>query len=334
MSTKEKIIKILEENRGRPVSGQMLSQTIGVSRAAVNKAVNSLRISGFSIAASAGSGYVLSEKSDMISAPAIRAGLNDELQELPLFVYASVTSTNDTAKNMAGSAAFINAAGNAAVIIANEQTSGKGRLDRSFHSPADSGLYMSFLMKPSFDISRSGLLTTAASVAVSKAIEKLTDIEPQIKWVNDIFAFGKKVCGILTEAVTSFESGQIESVVIGIGVNCSFTKVPDNIRDIYDALYKHNRPAFRSRLAAEIINEFMLLTADLVPENFLPYYRSHSMVLNHDVTVYKQGFGGGTPGRPAHAVAIDDTGGLTVRYEDGVQETLTAGEISIRLQNV
>ena len=79
MSTKEKIIKILEENRGRPVSGQMLSQTIGVSRAAVNKAVNSLRISGFSIAASAGSGYVLSEKSDMISAPAIRAGLNDEL---------------------------------------------------------------------------------------------------------------------------------------------------------------------------------------------------------------------------------------------------------------
>ena len=116
MSTKEKIIKILEENRGRPVSGQMLSQTIGVSRAAVNKAVNSLRISGFSIAASAGSGYVLSEKSDMISAPAIRAGLNDELQELPLFVYASVTSTNDTAKNMAGSAAFINAAGNAAVI--------------------------------------------------------------------------------------------------------------------------------------------------------------------------------------------------------------------------
>ena len=129
MSTKEKIIKILEENRGRPVSGQMLSQTIGVSRAAVNKAVNSLRISGFSIAASAGSGYVLSEKSDMISAPAIRAGLNDELQELPLFVYASVTSTNDTAKNMAGSAAFINAAGNAAVIIANEQTSGKGRLD-------------------------------------------------------------------------------------------------------------------------------------------------------------------------------------------------------------
>ena len=264
-------------------------------------------------------GYCLNRDSDILSPSGIRLYLEKQHHESPIVVYRTVDSTNTEAKRLA-----LGGAESGTIVLSEEQTAGRGRYGKTFFSPRRTGLYMSLLLRIENDIGDAQLVTTAAAVAVCRAIEKMTDLKPQIKWVNDIFLNGKKICGILTEAVTNFESGQIETLVIGIGINCSTPDeaFPEDLKPVARSL---SVPGLtRNRLAAAIIDEiFICLGKDKRPE-VLADYRSRSLVLGREITYEKEGrLLNGT------AVAISDRGNLVVETDEG-PDCLFSGEVTIR----
>ena len=323
MSVKEQVLKELEERKGESLSGEKLAEQMGVSRAAIHKAVKAVREDGYRIHAGTNRGYQLDIESDMLSAQGIKAHLAPDWKSLPIYVYKTVDSTNNAAKKLA-----VEGAEHGTAVFAFHQSHGRGRLGRSFLSPANTGIYMSVLLNPSFDIRRSVLVTTAASVAVVRAIEKVCGLRPEIKWVNDIYLYGKKICGILTEAITDFESGQIQNLILGIGINCSTNEFPKDLLEIAGAL---EGSFSKNELAAEVLNQLLPLIEHLEDRTFLEDYRGHSLVIGKDIQVYKGGYAGTVPGRGASALGIDENGGLIVQYDSGERETLATGEISIRL---
>lgn len=331
MSTRGTVLKALEENKGAAVSGEELASRLNISRAAVWKAIQELRKDGHRIEAITNKGYCLLKNSDVLSEEGILTHVKASSLTDRIHVFKTVESTNLTAKKMA-----LDGAPFGTVVIAEEQTRGKGRMGRSFYSPPGSGIYMSFILKPRTDMAKSVLITTAASVAVCKAIEVTTGIDCRIKWVNDIYIGEKKICGILTEAVTDFESGGIEYIVCGIGINYS-TVFPDDLSAIAGSLFeKQSEKGFvsRNRLIGEVINQVLDIYENIESKKFIEEYKSRSFVLGKEIHIIptagqdtERNLAGGIP---AAAVDIDCDGGLVVRYRDGSVGTLNSGEISIR----
>ena len=142
----------------------------------------------------------------------IKNHLIDDLQNINIHIFDSIDSTNSYLKSLCS-----NTCGEFTTVVANEQTKGRGRLGRAFFSPAHTGIYMSFEIKPDMMAREATFITTATSVAVCKAIENVTGLNPQIKWINDIYIEDKKVCGILAEAVSDINTGKLTSIIIGIG---------------------------------------------------------------------------------------------------------------------
>ena len=320
---KTEVLKTLEIKKGSPVSGEALANTLGVSRTAVWKAINNLKKEGYPIETINGKGYILSANSNKLSMEAITNHLKHNLDVL---VYKEVASTNTTAIGIANTNPQKDI-----LIVSEEQTSGKGRRGRYFYSPKDNGIYMSLLFKPNMDMNKSILITTAASVAVMRAIKELTGLELKIKWVNDLFLNDKKVCGILTEAVTDFESGQISYVVVGIGINCSNVDVPEEFKDIVGALNYSNLD--KNKLIALICDNLLNIISDIQKEDrsFLLEYKTSSMLLGKDINVYKSTMINEQAGIPAKAIDINNDGGLVIQLEDGTISTLSTGEVSVRL---
>lgn len=325
MSTKNQIFRLLMEHRGESVSGQILGTTLGISRSAVWKGITALRKDGYPIEAITNKGYCLVGTQDYLSAEEISAMLDPTGPTLELRVFDSLESTNKTAKELA-----LTEPNHDIVILANEQTGGRGRLGRSFYSPQNAGLYMSILFRPTFDLRQSILVTTAAAVAVVRAIERLVPAELSIKWVNDIYYKEKKICGILTEAISDFETGRIGYVVLGIGVNCFDIDFPEELSGIAGSL---GGGFTRNRLAAEIINQWNALLPGMEDRMFLEDYRERSAVLDKEILVFPTG-NREAEGILAKALEIDGDGGLVVRYQEGPLsghiETLSGGEVSIR----
>ncbi len=329
MAVKDSVLKALESNRDKYLSGEELSGQLGVSRAAVCKAVKALRGEGYEIAAVTNRGYMMPSGDTAINEEAVRNALPAHLRGMNLYVRDILDSTNLEARRIVTD----NAKPVPAVVIARQQTAGRGRLGRSFYSPRD-GLYLSIAIHPDFDISRSGLVTVAAAAATSEAIDEVCGCSTEIKWVNDIYLKGKKVCGILTEANTDFETGQIDSLVTGIGINTSDKSFPPELKDIAGSVSDDDLTGHeKALLAAAVVEKFLRYTKDLT--GFMDSYRSRSMVLGKRITVYTGTYRKDPTrelgGRPAFALGIDDAGGLTVEYEDGTRETLTSGEVSIRV---
>lgn len=326
MTTKISILEILEKNRNQIISGEDIATELNVSRTSVWKAVKDLQAEGYSIEAGTNKGYMLTNSKDVIFVEGIKTFLKNKRSASKISVFKTLESTNQTAKKIT-----IDGVANGTVIIANEQTSGRGRRGRKFYSPADSGIYMSIILRPEMTAQNATLITTAAAVAVCRAIEAATGIFAGIKWVNDIFVEGKKVCGILTESVTDMESGSMEYVIVGIGINFS-TKTanfPKDIKNTAGSLFKNKKeiPVMRNRLAAEIINEMTALTKNIFDKKIIEEYRKHSIVISKKIDVIQ-----GDKIRHAKAINIDDAGGLVVKYDSGKVETLTTGEISIRVK--
>ena len=209
------------------------------------------------------------------------------------------------------------------LFIANHQNSGKGRLGRSFYSPADTGLYMSLLIKAEEIGSDLVCVTTATAVCVANAIQKLCNISPKIKWVNDIYIENKKVCGILCEAVTNFETMKIEYVIIGIGVNVATDFFPNDIKDIATSLpAKTNKNKLCAYITDNIIDELSRIN----DRSFIEKYKEMSLVLGKEITYTEN-----DETKTATAVDIDNNGGLVIETENGTK-TLTTGEITVRLK--
>lgn len=324
MTSREQVLQVLENRAGETVSGEELAAVLGISRTAVWKAIGKLREEGHHIEAGTNRGYRLIPDRDILSPQGIAACLEEPEAARNIRVYPELDSTNLQAKRLA-----LEGAPDGTAVLAECQTAGRGRRGRSFYSPPGSGLYLSLLLRPEhLDAGSAVLVTTAVSVAVCRAVEQVTGQHLQIKWVNDLYREGKKVCGILTEAVTGIESGELESVVVGIGINVEAREFPEELRQVAGALYERRPPSFtRNRLAAAIIRQLRELDAMIADRSFLPEYRERSMVLGKPVLVY----GGGEP-EEAVAEEIDGQGALLVRHPDGSLRRLSTGEITIRLQ--
>ena len=211
--TKERVLRALEAREGAHVSGAQLARELGVTRNSVWKAVNALRREGYHIDATTNRGYALSHEDDLLSASGIRRFLPADAPLLPT-VRKSLDSTNAEALRRA-----VDGAPEGTVIVAEEQTAGRGRRGRSFFSPAGTGIYLSILVRPALAAERAHLLTCSAAVAVAEAIEACAGVDASIKWVNDVYCRGKKVAGILTEGSFDLEGGVLQHAVVGIGVN-------------------------------------------------------------------------------------------------------------------
>jgi len=254
----------------------------------------------------------------------IRSYLPTKYQDIPVHIFDTLDSTNTYAREL-------NDAPHGTIIISHQQTGGKGRLGRSFHSPKD-GIYMSIVIKPDFDPAKITLVTSAAAVAVCSAIKSVCNLDAGIKWVNDIYIENRKVCGILTEGITDYKTGQISRIIVGIGINTDVSNFPDELTSIAGAVTGNYA---KSELAATVIAKTLDYISEIEEHSFITKYKEKSIVIGKTVQVYKGTYKRSPseelPSRDAKVLNIDENGGLIVLYSDGTQEILISGEITLRL---
>jgi BirA family biotin operon repressor/biotin-[acetyl-CoA-carboxylase] ligase len=322
MELKQQILKILENNRGKSVNGALMAEKLFVTRNAIWKNIKQLQSEGYRINAAPNRGYCLEDSNDILTRESITPYLLGKASSFQLEVRKTVTSTNTIAKELAAAGAA-----EGTVIIATEQTEGRGRMGRTFYSPDSTGLYLSLVLRPKLNLNDSLLITTSAAVAVAQAIEKFTKSKVLIKWVNDLFMEGKKVCGILTEASLNVENGNLEYAVVGIGINVITKDFPNDLESIAGSILSE-RPKnipIMSALAAEILNKLAFSMDNLTDLNYLQEYKRRSFLIGKDIIVLK-----GKDTQPAKAIDIDDRARLIVEYPDGSKEALSSGEVSVR----
>ncbi len=323
MTVQDHLRTLLESNKSVFLSGEEIARRLGVSRNAVWKAIKALQADGYPIQAVPNRGYCLAASSDVLSESGIRQYLTGEAQELQLHVYDSVDSTNLVLRRLASEGAP-----EGTVTIAASQTGGRGRKGRSFYSPQGTGVYVSLLLKPKIAPDDATLITTTAAVAVCEAVEALSGKPAEIKWVNDVFLDGKKICGILTEGSFDMESGQFEYAVLGTGINVYEPEggFPEEIRAVAGNVLSAPTSDGKNRMIAEYLNHFLPLYRRLGSAEANAEYRKRSFVLGRMVNVI-----GGAGVTPARAIDVDDHCRLIVEYEDGRREALSSGEISVKV---
>lgn len=331
MNTKEYILAKLVENHDSYISGELLATDLGVTRAAVWKAMRELASDGIEIDALRNQGYRLTDAARARSMNLMLGGerIFEYLEyKLPVKVWRTLDSTNNTARELAAK----QSEKSDALIVAAAQTAGKGRMGRSFYSPEGCGLYVTLLVHPECDAVESVKLTCAAAVAAARAIDYLLgEQEARIKWVNDIYLRGKKVAGILTEGQLSIESGQLEYAVVGVGFNLITPDggYPEEIRQRAGAIFEDSASMpfdVYNRLAAQFANEYYRIYPELNPDAFLDEYRSRSFIIGRTVTVLR-----GNESWEAEVAAINDDFSLSVRSADGKIERLSSGEVSLKV---
>ena len=320
-STRSELLKLFTDKPGEYISGQSIAEKLGISRNSVWKAVSALKKEGYIIDARRNRGYRLVKDENLLTRDGILPYVSVPCD---IEVFDCVTSTNSLAKDRELDR-------RAKVIIANRQSKGRGRLGRNFESPGGTGIYLTIALKPSFTLEKSLYVTMAVAVAVSRAIERVCNTQVQIKWVNDLFKGTKKICGILTEAQTNFETGKIDSLIIGIGVNCFPGEFSADTDSIAGSISETGGSFSRNMLAAAIIDESIQSLNNVEDKNFFDDYRQRCMILGKKVTVNPNY---DTRGFCAEAIDISDDGGLIVRFLEGpdkdMTRTLHTGEVSVR----
>lgn len=319
MTAKQKVFVLLQEKKGTYLSGEELAGQLQISRNAIWKAITALREEGHKIDAVTKRGYCLLEESGQVSEGEICGALEQGSLIHSVEVLVETDSTNRVAKELA-----VKGASEGTLVVAKRQSMGKGRLGRNFFSP-EGGIYMSVVLKPQIPAERAVLITTCAAVAVARAIEKETGLKAGIKWVNDIFIKGKKVCGILTEAGVDFESGMPEYVILGIGINAEKQSVPEELKEIVGCLEGMTKePVAKNRLIAAVWNEFSALYQRLGDAAYMQEYKERSILLGKEVKVLS------TEGDYTAIVRdIDKEGHLIIETEKGMG-MLSSGEVSVR----
>lgn len=321
MSTKSQVLTLLMKQAPNFISGEEMAQQLSLSRTAIWKAINELKKEGHIISSSRNKGYCYG-KSDVLSAEGIRLALKSTTPSLSITVLNSSESTMKDAK-----LAAINGEPDNTLIVADIQEAPIGRFGRPFFSKAGSGIYMSMLLRPNQNFEEMAQYTVIMAVAVTRAMDKLVKVSTEIKWVNDIYINGKKVCGILSEAMSDVESGQISNVIIGMGINFSLKKeeFPKELRKKATSLFPKEEPTItRNELIGEIWNQFYAILNQLPEQHFLEEYRQKSFVLGKTVSFTQTGVE-----YEGIAVSINDHGELVVQLHDKTKKILSSGEISL-----
>lgn len=258
---------------------------------------------------------------DQLSADGILSELREYAAVYSLKLYDSIESTNAKMKQK------VSKLPEWYTIIAQRQTAGHGRLDRPFFSPSDSGIYLSVLIRPACMAEKAVMITAAAAVAACRAIEECSDARPEIKWVNDIYINGKKVCGILAEGEFSEHEESFSEIVLGAGFNVYQPEsgFPEELTDIAGSITREKQPGLRNRLTASFLRHLYSFSHELSSPELLREYIGRSMLIGRDVNVIlaqKQ--------YPATVLGIDEDCRLIIRREDGTEESLSFGEVSVK----
>ena len=322
--SRQRVCAALQAAEGEYRSGEELSRDIGISRAAVWKAVEALRRQGYDIEARTGKGYRLLQSPDLLRQDTLAHYLTEQRENWQ--VLESVDSTNSACRRLA-----LEGAPDGTVVLADCQTAGRGRRGRSFQSPAGKGLFFSILWRPDCAPERLLPLTALSAVAACRAIRRVTGAEVQIKWPNDLVLSGRKLAGILTEMALEGESGHVSHVVVGIGINVLHTAEdfsPDVAAMATSLTMELGRPVSRPALAAALIGELDKLYTSLRAgdlSDYLAEYRRDCVNLGKTVQLLSPA------GRETvTAVGIDPEFGLVVRRPDGTEKTVRSGEVSVR----
>lgn len=336
MTVKEQVLLLLEKQRDKALSGEELAGQLSVTRAAVWKAIKSLQKDGYAIEAVNNKGYTLKKAPDILSAAYIEQNLKLAGFSISVKAERMVSSTNTVLKQYVAQGQKQDM-----VLLAEEQSGGRGRRGRSFYSPEGTGLYMSLLLHPAMTPEEAAMLTTVAAAAVAEAVETVSGMETGIKWVNDVWVRNKKICGILTEGSVSMEDGHLEYAIVGIGINIYEPEegFPEEIKDVAGAVFTNDisRENLRNRMASEVLARFLEYYDKLPEKTYLEEYRKRSVVIGKRVRIIQPEGAkipetkSGASREHALAVGIDEWCHLQVRYDDGTTESLSNGEISIKL---
>ena len=329
MKTKEAVLLYLQEHTGEPISGEIMALALNKSRTSIWKAIQSLKKEGYSIESSTNKGYTLSQNNDVLSEQQITQELIQQHHPIDWVIQTmeSTTSTNDLAKIYANQNSTT-----PAIFISEEQTAGRGRLGRKFISPSKSGLYISLCLFPTVALEDLSLITCATAVACVETLEELTGKSLNIKWVNDLFYQDKKVGGILTEVISDFESQQVQSLIVGMGINLikNPQSFPEELHSIVGSIFssktEYDNSSFnRNHFIAQFLEKWTFYYQNLSKRDFIESYKEHSNVIGKSIKVIE-----GTQVYHAYAKDIDENGHLIIEKEDKSLHALSYGEVSIR----
>ncbi|WEK55729.1 MAG: biotin--[acetyl-CoA-carboxylase] ligase [Candidatus Cohnella colombiensis] len=317
------LLSLLEAGEGQYISGEMISKQLNVSRTAVWKQVRKLEAEGYQIEAVSRLGYRLMGKPSRLSLHELLPKLNTKKFGRNLRLIDVTPSTQDEVKKLAEQGSP-----EGTLVIAEQQTSGRGRMGRAWVSPAGKGIWMSLLLRPPVPVHQTPQLTLLAAVALSRAISKLTSLDIGIKWPNDLLVDGRKISGILLE--TAAEDERLKYIVVGMGISVNLDKA-----DFKEELHSKaislkmltGQTISRTELIVSIMENFEQLYELYLEQGFAPIralWEAHSITLNQHTTLYTpQGLISGIPR------SLDNLGGLSIELEDGSFRTIYSGEIGM-----
>lgn len=317
----KKILDILL-NTDDFISGQEISEKLGVSRQAVWKSINALKEKGYEIQSVTNRGYRLVSSPNYLNESSLKSLLHNKIIGKNLIVLDSVNSTNDYLKKLGNEGCE-----NGTVVAAREQTRGKGRLGRTWQSKKDDGIAFSVLLRPNVAPSEVSAITPLAGLAVCKAIREYTKLDCVIKWPNDIIVGRKKLVGILTEMSAEFDA--VEYVITGIGINVDHTSFPEEIAFKATSLLletgRHiDKNEFLACVLEHLENEFVKNNLELTP-TALSEYTDLCATVGRSVTFQR-----GTRRISGMAVGVSEHGELKVMMSDGTISLVNSGEVTVQ----
>lgn len=309
---KQQIINILKENKNNIITGSYIASILNITRSYVNKVISSLKDEGYNIANYNRSGYMYIDDIKVLNKDLIYNSLDNKID---VIIFDEIDSTNNYLKRVAKNY-------NELLCIANKQDSGRGRLGRTFISNKTNGIYMSLLVRPNIKLSDATKITCMSAVAIKDAISDLTNINPLIKWVNDIYISGKKVSGILVES--SIEDNNLDYIIIGIGINVYRQKFDESIMNIATSIeHETNIVISRNELISKVINNIYKHINSFYTSDFMNKYIDSSFVIGKDVELNMRG-----TVIKAHVKGINNNGELIVDTDSEKDKVIYSGEIT------
>ncbi|MBQ6006276.1 MAG: biotin--[Selenomonadaceae bacterium] len=318
------IVEILKKAGDNFISGESIAGELKVSRTAVWKHIQKLREDGYEILSSERNGYKLKDAPDLLLPSEIQIGLNTKIIGLEMEYKPSIDSTNQLAKKLA-----YHGAADGTIVVAEEQTGGKGRLDRKFFSPRGKGIWFSVILRPNLLPKDAPKCTLMAAVAVAEAMKRF-NLKAEIKWPNDIMHDGRKLVGILTEMTG--EIGKISYIVIGVGINVNIKRkeFPKDLRDVAASLSELTGDEIsRVKLFRAVLEEFDKLYCKINKSGFdeiLKLWRKYNITLGKNIRVISASDGKSFTGK---AIDLNADGALIVETKSGLK-AVYAGDVSIR----
>lgn len=319
--TRKKLLALFSEAKGDFISGQKISELLGCSRTAVWKHIEELRKEGFELEAVRRLGYRIVSTPDKVTANEIRLGLKTTILGQVIHYEEEVASTQKIAHQLAQEGAK-----EGTLVVAELQTAGRGRMDRTWFSPKGTGIWMSLILRPPIPPQKTPQLTLLAAVAIAQAIQEVTGLVPDIKWPNDILVHGKKCVGILTELQA--DPDRVHSVIIGMGINVNHDQFPEELRDVATSLaIEKGENIKRARLIQEVLTKMETLYRQYLQHGFLPIkllWEGYAISIGNEITARMLN---GTIRGVARG--ITDEGVLMLEDADGVIHYIHSADISL-----